>query len=295
MTQWNDYVKEFAEKKKIAYGCAIVRNDLRKAYAKKYEPVPRNRGIYTTRNEDGTIKQMGRGNRKEAKIRSPEAVEASKLKRVATYEKKAEEKQAREKKADEERQRKFQEELDARLKASAEKKKAEEEAKKKAEEEAKAKAKAEAEAKAKEDPRIEQERRYRQDPSRENYLKLDRVKDMIQRNKERWTTIDGAKDIGSEGRIATLKALDNIYRKRNREFGVSGLYLYVEKEWTNDKKLLTFNGIDLDMEKKADKFGYLKRNEDGSVSLKITDKGDSTYREYVKEQEEIKKKNAEKK
>jgi len=295
MTQWNDYVKEFADKKKIAYGCAIVRNDLRKAYAKKYDPVPRNRGIYTTRNEDGTIKKMGRGQRKEAKIRPPEAVQASKLKRVATYEKKAQEKEEREKKASEERERKFQEELTARLKASADKQKADEEAKKKAVEDAKAKAKAEAEAKAKEDPRIEQERRYRQDPSQANYLRLDRVQDMIKRNKERWTTIDGAKDIGSEGRIATLKALDNIYRKRNREYGVSGLYLYVEKEWKDDKKLLTFGGIDLDMEKNADKFAYLKRDEDGSVSLKITDKGDSTYREYVKQQDEIKAKKAEKK
>jgi hypothetical protein len=114
MTKWNDFVADFAEKKNIAYGCAIVRNDLRKAYAKKYDPVPRNRGIYTTRNEDGTIKQMGRGQRKEGKIRPPEAVQASKLKRRATYEKKADDKAEREKKEQEERQAKFWADLEER-------------------------------------------------------------------------------------------------------------------------------------------------------------------------------------
>jgi len=114
MTKWNDFVADFAEKKNIAYGCAIVRNDLRKAYAKKYDPVPRNRGIYTTRNEDGTIKQMGRGQRKEGKIRPPEAVQASKLKRRATYEKKADDKIEAERKASEERQAKFWADLEER-------------------------------------------------------------------------------------------------------------------------------------------------------------------------------------
>jgi len=74
MTRWNDFVSEFAEKKKIAYGCAIVRNDLRKAYNKKFDPVPRNRGIYGT----GKMRKMRRPpTEAEAK--------ASALKRTASF------------------------------------------------------------------------------------------------------------------------------------------------------------------------------------------------------------------
>lgn len=79
MTRWNDFVSEFAEKKKIAYGCAIVRNDLRKAYNKKFDPVPRNRGIYGT----GKMRKMRRPpTEAEAK--------ASALKRTATFKRTAE-------------------------------------------------------------------------------------------------------------------------------------------------------------------------------------------------------------
>jgi hypothetical protein len=75
MTRWNDFVSEFAEKKKIAYGCAIVRNDLRKAYNKKFDPVPRNRGIYGV---------LG----KQRKMRRPPTeaeAKASALKRTASF------------------------------------------------------------------------------------------------------------------------------------------------------------------------------------------------------------------
>ena len=110
--------------------------------------------------------------------------------------------------------------------------------------------------------------------------------------------VANAKDIGSESRVKILDALNKIYMRNNRKAGVDGLFLYVEKEWKDDKKLLIFTGIDLDIEKdlKYDKlFGYLKRNEDGEVSVKIQNKDDRTYKEYIKEQEEIKKRKEESK
>lgn len=262
MTQWNDYVKEFADKKKIAYGCAIVRNDLRKAYAKKYEPIPRNRGIYTTRNEDGTIKRLGRGQRKEGKIRPPEAVEASKLKRVATYEQKAKDKEEQAKKADEERQRKFQEELDARFKANAEKKKAEEDAIKKKQDEAKAKEQAE--------------------KDREK-AKRDAKQAIIDTNKANWDLLGNAKDTGGR-HDGTLKKIDELLRKNARENGIGGLYLLLEKEWGADnKKGFIFSGFDLAVRDKYE-YGYLKKKDDGSVSLYFSDKAkkSSALRELMK-------------
>lgn len=280
MTQWNEFVKEFADKKKIAYGCAIVRNDLRKAYKKEYNPVPRNRGIY------GTGKM-----RKSRRPPTEEEAKQSALKREASFKKTRDMKEEQAKKADEERQRKFEAELEAQFKASEEKAKAEKLAKKKAEDEAKAKA----EAKAKEDPRIEQERQYRQNPTRENYFKLDRVKDLIKKNKERWDMVANAKDIGSESRVRILDELNKIYMRNSRKDGIDGLFLYVEKEWKDNKKLLTFGGIDLDMERGADKFGYLQKNEDGEVSVKIKDKENRTYKEYIKQNEEIKKRKEESK
>jgi hypothetical protein len=281
MTRWNDFVSEFAEKKKIAYGCAIVRNDLRKAYNKKFDPVPRNRGIYGT----GKMRKMRRPpTEAEAK--------ASALKRTASFKRNADAKA----KAVE-----YQAELaERRQKEAEEKKEARKEAKRPQVEQTPEEARllkeqldimrgADIMKPPKVDPRAEQERRYREDPSQANYLRLDRVQEMIAKNKERWTTIDDAKDIGSERRVKELKELDRIYRKNNREYGVTGLYLYVEKEWKDGKKLLTFNGIDLDMEKGLDgrnKLGYLKLYPGGATDLFVTNKEDRTYKQYRKEREE---------
>ena len=166
MTRWNDYVIEFAEKKKIAYGCAIVRHDLRKAYNKKYEPVPRNRGIYGT----GKMRKMRRpATEEEAKV--------SALKREASFQRTADMKEAQKKKADDERQRKFQEDIDARAKAYEEKEKAEKEAKKKADEEAKAKKKAEAEKKAEADKKqAEQDAIRKKEQDDKNSVILENIK-----------------------------------------------------------------------------------------------------------------------
>lgn len=258
MTQWNEFVKEFAEKKKIAYGCAIVRNDLRKAYNKEYNPVPRNRGIY------GTGKM-----RKSRRPPTEEEAKQSALKRTASFKKTRDMKEEQAKKADEERQRKFEEELEARFKANEEKEKAEKLAKKKAEDDAKAKAEASAKA--------EQAVKDREKAKR------DARQAIVDTNKANWDLLDNAKDTGGR-HDGTLSKIDKLLRKNARENGIGGLYLLLEKEWGADNKRgFIFSGYDLAVRDKYE-YGYLKKRDDGSVSLFLSDKAkkDSALRELKK-------------
>jgi len=222
MTKWNDFVADFAEKKNIAYGCAIVRNDLRKAYAKKYDPVPRTRNIYRTLNDDGTVRQEGsRFGRKKASIRPPEKVAESKLKRVATYEKKAEEKYQREKVTAKEKRDKFEA-------LQAEKKKQE--------------AVAEAERKR------EKERK-----DREEYAKPENVEKRKRADAEERATKIGKDGLGNSILKGIINGTQNLKTKEN-QYDYKLEFLYPRELWLGKRKLENGNQYIYEL---TDEYSYL--------------------------------------
>jgi hypothetical protein len=252
MTRWNDFVSEFAEKKNIAYGCAIVRNDLRKAYNKKYEPVPRNRGIYNVSGKEGFTGKS----RKMRRPATEEEAKASALKRTATFKKLADAREEAIRKANphiydpeskeyKERIRK-EEEYKARQSKPVYVRSTPEQdallAKQleiidKASEELKAKERADSKAKA-------------------DKAETDRIAE-INRKYER---VRDAKDIGEQG--ALLNELDAKYIEKARKVG-GGLFLFIEKNWRNVRgmaitKTLKLGGYDLDLDKQEE-FGYLSK------------------------------------
>ena len=286
MTQWNDYVKEFADKKKIAYGCAIVRNDLRKAYAKKYDPVPRNRGIYTTRNEDGTIKQMGRGQRKEAKIRPPEAVKASALKRTASFKKRAEEKEEANKKLNEKYQAELaerrQKEADDKAKAEAERARVLEVGRKKVEEE-KAKAEADKIAKAEKDRLALLEAQGQTKRQQDERKRKDEIRS------ENAKSYSGITYPRGSGGYSTNEHRDVGTWKIDLDFnikGENGKSVIVDSEYKNDVKNI-YDGESDTLPDTWEKIGTLTKK-DGKVDLSFTSKFRQTdaYKKYKKMKEE---------